>query len=260
MGKLQDKVAIITGGSGGIGEAVAKRYLAEGAKVMLVDLDGEALATVAARLGDDVAVYAGDITTPEANAAMVTLATERFGGVDIFLANAGIEGTVAPLTTQSVEVFDRVMAVNVKSTFLTTKHALPLMREDGARHPAIVNISSIEGLGANPLHGVYAASKAAVAAFSHNTALEYGPYGIRCNAVAPGWINTPFNEQLLAQYPDRAAVDAAIEALHPVGRLGSPEDVANTVFWLASSDAAFVTGQEVVVDGGRLAKLPLPAL
>ena len=107
---------------------------------------------------------------------------------------------------------------------------------------------------------MYAASKAAVAAFSHNTALEYGLYGIRCNAVAPGWINTPFNEQLLAQYPDRAAVDAAIEALHPVGRLGSPEDVANTVFWLASSDAAFVTGQEVVVDGGRLAKLPLPAL
>ena len=78
--------------------------------------------------------------------------------------------------------------------------------------------------------------------------------------MAPGWINTPFNEQLLAQYPDRAAVDAAIEALHPVGRLGSPEDVANTVFWLASHDAAFVTGQEVVVDGGRLAKLPLPAL
>ena len=102
MGKLNDKVAIITGGSGGIGEAAAKRYLAEGAKVVLVDLDGEALASVAQRLGDGVAVYAGDITTPEANAAMVALAIERFGGVDIFLANAGIEGTVAPLTTQSV--------------------------------------------------------------------------------------------------------------------------------------------------------------
>jgi meso-butanediol dehydrogenase/(S,S)-butanediol dehydrogenase/diacetyl reductase len=152
------------------------------------------------------------------------------------------------------------MAVNVKSTFLTTKHALSLMRAEGAQHPAIVNISSIEGLGANPLHSVYAASKAAVAAFSHNTALEYGPYGIRCNAVAPGWINTPFNEQFLDQYPDRAAVDATIEALHPAGRLGTPEDVANTVFWLASTDAAFITGQEVVVDGGRLAKLPLPAL
>ena len=117
-----------------------------------------------------------------------------------------------------------------------------------------------ETASASPKTSRAAASKAAVAAFSHNTALEYGPYGIRCNAVAPGWINTPFNEQLLAQYPDRAAVDAAIEALHPVGRLGSPEDVANTVFWLASNDAAFITGQEVVADGGRLAKLPLPAL
>jgi meso-butanediol dehydrogenase/(S,S)-butanediol dehydrogenase/diacetyl reductase len=93
------------------------------------------------------------------------------------------------------------MAVNVKSTFLTTKHALPLMRAETAEHPAIVNISSIEGLGANPLHGVYAASKAAVAAFSHNTALEYGPYGIRCNAVAPGWINTPFQRAVACPVP-----------------------------------------------------------
>ena len=153
-----------------------------------------------------------------------------------------------------------VVRVVVGGAQVRVQHAEVEGRADGAQHPAIVNISSIEGLGANPLHSVYAASKAAVAAFSHNTALEYGPYGVRCNAVAPGWINTPFNEQLLAQYPDRATVDAAIEALHPVGRLGSPEDVANTVFWLASSDAAFVTGQEVVVDGGRLAKLPLPAL
>jgi len=148
----------------------------------------------------------------------------------------------------------------VKSTFLTTKHARQLMTNPAATAPAIVNISSIEGLGANPLHSVYAASKAAVAAFTHNTALEYGPLGIRCNSVAPGWINTPFNEQLLAAYPDRQAVDEAIEALHPVGRLGLPEDVANTVFWLASSESGFVSGQEFVVDGGRLAKLPLPNL
>jgi meso-butanediol dehydrogenase/(S,S)-butanediol dehydrogenase/diacetyl reductase len=107
---------------------------------------------------------------------------------------------------------------------------------------------------------VYAASKAAVAAFTHNTALEYGPHGIRCNAVAPGWINTPFNEQFLAQYPDRKAVDAEIESLHPVGRLGVPQDVANTVFWLASTEASFITGQEIICDGGRVAKLPLPKL
>jgi meso-butanediol dehydrogenase/(S,S)-butanediol dehydrogenase/diacetyl reductase len=126
--------------------------------------------------------------------------------------------------------------------------------------PAIVNISSIEGLGANPLHGVYAASKAAVAALTHNLALEYGRHGIRCNAISPGWINTPFNEQLLAQYPDRELVEQEIKALHPVGRLGTPEDVASTVYWLASAESSFISGQNLIVDGGRLAKLPLPNL
>ena len=152
------------------------------------------------------------------------------------------------------------MAVNVRGTFLMSKHGLALMTATGAHNPSIVNISSIEGLGANPLHASYAASKAAVAAMTHNIALEYGPRGIRCNAISPGWINTPFNEQLLAQYPDREAVEREIMALHPAGRLGSPEDIANTVYWLASPESGFVTGQNIVVDGGRLAKLPLPKL
>ncbi len=129
-----------------------------------------------------------------------------------------------------------------------------------ASEAAIVNISSIEGLGANPLHAAYGASKGAVASFNHNTALEYGPHGIRCNTIAPGWITTPFNEALLDKFPDRQVVDEEIKALHPIGRLGLPKDIAETVVWLASPSASFITGQEIVVDGGRLAKLPLPKL
>ena len=151
------------------------------------------------------------------------------------------------------EQWDLVMEVNVKGVFLTTKYAFTALQQSICSSPAIVNISSIEGRGANPLHAAYGASKGAVASFTRNTALEYGAFGIRCNAVAPGWINTPFNESLLSQYPDREQVDREIAALHPVGRLGSPEDVAEMVFWLASDAASFVTGQEFVVDGGRLA-------
>ena len=245
------RIVIVTGGAQNIGAAIVARFQAAGDTVICADLNEPP--------GEGVTFIETDVAREASVRDLMTRVEFDFGHLDILVNNAGI-CIEEPIAETREEDWDRVMAVNVKSTFLTTKHALPLMRAEGVQHPAIVNISSIEGLGANPLHSVYAASKAAVAAFSHNTALEYGPFGIRCNAVAPGWINTPFNEQFLDQYPDRAAVAAAIAALHPVGRLGTPGDVANTVFWLASADAAFVTGQEVVVDGGRLAKLPLPAL
>ena len=182
-----------------------------------------------------------------------------FGRLDVLVNNAGIciEVTIKDM---SANQWDQVMRVNVKSVFLMTKHAFPLMTNGISQAPAIVNISSIEGLGANPQHGVYGASKGAVASFTHNTALEYGPHGIRCNSIAPGWINTPFNEQFLEQYPDRAKVDTETKNLHPIGRLGLPEDIANTAVFLASENAAFITGQEIVVAGGRMAKLPLPSL
>ncbi len=244
------RIVIVTGGAQNIGAAIVARFQVAGDTVICADLhEPEA---------KGVTFIETDVAREASVRNLMTRVEFDHGHLNVLVNNAGI-CIEEPIAETREADWDRVMAVNVKSIFLTTKHVLPLMCAEGAQHPAIVNISSIEGLGANPLHSVYAASKAAVAAFSHNTALEYGPYGIRCNAVAPGWINTPFNEQFLAQYPDRAAVDTAIEALHPVGRVGSPEDVANTVFWLASSEAAFVSGQEVVVDGGRLATLPLPA-
>ena len=245
------RIILVTGAAQNIGAAIAERFLKAGDTVICADLnepENPEMTFIRTNVADEASV-----------SALMGQIEERYGHLNVLVNNAGI-CVEMPIHELTEHEWDHVMSVNVKSTFLTTKHARTLLTNPASTSPAIVNISSIEGLGANPLHSVYAASKAAVAAFTRNTALEYGPLGIRCNSVAPGWINTPFNEQLLAAYPDRQAVDQAIEALHPVGRLGLPEDVANMVFWLASTESGFVTGQEFVVDGGRLAKLPLPNL
>lgn len=248
---MTDRVVIVTGGSQNIGLAIAKAFQAESATVVVADLNPPAY--------DSLIFHETNVADEESVKSLMTFIKTEFGRLDVLVNNAGICVEV-PIKDMSVSQWDKVMTVNVRSVFLMTKHAFPLMINGTSQSPAIVNISSIEGLGANPQHGVYGASKGAVASFTHNTALEYGPYGIRCNAIAPGWINTPFNEQFLAQYPDRAKLDAEIKDLHPVGRLGLPEDIANTAVYLASDKAGFITGQEIVVAGGRMAKLPLPSL
>ena len=245
------RVAIVTGGSQNIGLAIAQAFKAEGAQVIIADLSPPK---------NNALLFHETNVTDENNVKDLMARIERdFGRLDVLVNNAGICLEV-PIKNMSVDQWDKVMDVNVKGVFLMTKHAFPLMTNGISETPAIVNISSIEGIGANPQHGVYGASKGAVTSFTHNTALEYGPHGIRCNAIAPGWINTPFNEQFLAQYPERAKVDAEIKDLHPVGRLGRPEDIANTAVYLASEKASFITGQEIIVAGGRMAKLPLPSI
>lgn len=248
MGK---RLVIVTGGAQNIGLAIANGFWAEGCTVMVADLNPPE--------DDNLIFHKTDVASEDSVKALMARVQKDFGRLDVLVNNAGICIEV-PIKDMSVDEWDRVMAVNVRSVFLMTKHAFPLMTNGTSIYPAIINISSIEGLGANPAHGVYGASKGAVASFTHNIAFEYGPHGIRCNAIAPGWINTPFNEQFLAQYPDRAKVDAEIKNLHPVGRLGLPEDIANTAVYLASEKASFITGQEIVVAGGRMAKLPLPSL
>jgi meso-butanediol dehydrogenase/(S,S)-butanediol dehydrogenase/diacetyl reductase len=246
------RIVIVTGGAQNIGLAISRRFLQEGATVVAADLQ-------APGQEEGLEYIHTDLRSESSVSALMQTTFERYGRLDALINNAGVCIEI-PLQEMTSEQWDLVMEVNVKGVFLTTKHALAPLQQSICSSPAIVNISSIEGRGANPLHAVYGASKGAVASFTKNVALEYGAFGIRCNAVAPGWINTPFNESLLNQYPDREQVDREIAALHPVGRLGSPEDVAEAVFWLASDAAAFITGQEFVVDGGRLAKLPLPKL
>lgn len=248
---MGSRVVIVTGGAQNIGRAIARGFLAEGNTVVVADLNSPQ--------DDSLIFYKTDVADEGSVKKLMANVQRDFGRLDVLVNNAGICIEV-PIKDMSVDEWDKVMGVNVRSVFLMTKHAFPLMTNGVSADPAIVNISSIEGLGANPMHGVYGASKGAVTSLTHNIALEYGPHGIRCNAIAPGWINTPFNEQFLAQYPNREKVDEEIKNLHPVGRLGLPEDIANTAVYLASKKASFITGQEIVVAGGRMAKLPLPSL
>lgn len=248
---MDKRVVVVTGGAQNIGLAIARGFQAEGAIVIAADLNPP----------DDgsLTFFKTDVSNEDSVRALMREIKSAYGRLDVLVNNAGI-AIEAAIKDMTAAQWDHVMTVNVRSVFLMTKHAFALMTNGVSENPSIVNISSIEGLGANPNHGVYGASKGAVASFTHNTALEYGPHGIRCNAIAPGWINTPFNEDFLAQYPDRKKVDDEIKALHPVGRLGMPEDIANTAIYLASEKASFITGQEIVVAGGRMAKLPLPSL
>jgi meso-butanediol dehydrogenase/(S,S)-butanediol dehydrogenase/diacetyl reductase len=249
---FKDKVVIVTGGSQNIGWSICQGFAELGATVISADLNPPESA-------EGIAFVKTDVSDEASVAALMQSVMQQYGRLDVLVNCAGICIEV-PLQEMTVEQWDRVMGINVRGVFLMTKHAFEPMTAGNSEAPAIVNISSIEGLGANPLHSVYGASKAAVAAFTRNTALEYGEHGIRCNAIAPGWIDTPFNEELLSKYPDRNKVDSEIKALHPVGRLGLPGDIAATAVWLASHSCGFITGQEIVVDGGRLAKLPLPNL
>ena len=249
MTDFAGKIVVVTGGAQNIGLAIAEKFSAAGATVIVADLGPPE--------SDQLEFIKTDISSEDDVRVLMETLRDDFGGLDVLVNNAGICLEV-PIHKMTESQWDRTMSINAKGVFLTTKHAFELLKaSDGG---AIVNISSIEALGANPTHAAYAASKGAVSSFTHNTALEYGAHGIRCNAIAPGWINTPFNEAFLDQYPDRAKVDAEIKALHPVGRLGQPDDIADVAMWLAGPSSSFVSGQTIVVAGGRMAKLPPPSL
>ncbi|MER9883509.1 glucose 1-dehydrogenase [Mesorhizobium sp. M0118] len=248
---LAGKIAIITGGGRGIGAGITKRFAEEGAKIAIVQRNSPP----EAMLGEDIVYVKADLSNSSEITSAVETVVQRFGGLDILVNNAGImfEKTVEQMTEAD---WDHMMAVNLKAPFLLTKAAMPHFRK---RHAAsIVNIGSIEGLASNPGHPAYSASKAGVHGFTAAVAVDHGHEGIRCNAIAPGWINSDLSEIYIDSMAESARVRKELLVMHPVGRLGEPRDVGNLAVWLASEESAFVTGQVYVIDGGRTKKLPLP--
>ena len=250
--RLQDKIALVTGGAGGIGRATALAFAREGAKVAVVDLDAEAAAdvalAVAAEGGEAISVQA-DVTRADQVAAMVAQVVTRFGRLDIAFNNAGIDIEHEPLAKTTEETFDQLMSVNVKGVWLCMKYEIEQMLKQGGG--AIVNTSSIGGLIGAARQPIYGATKHAVLGLTKAAAVEYGRKGIRVNAVCPGIIRTEMTERAIARDPRRQKY---IDQAHPIGRLGEAEDIARSVVFLCSEDAAFVLGHSLAVDGGFTAR------
>ncbi|MES0050001.1 glucose 1-dehydrogenase [Mesorhizobium sp. M0053] len=253
--RLSGKVAVVTGGNRGIGRAIAERLAEEEAAVVVGDLLGE-LGTAGPSLEGFVCLPL-DVTKEVSIRAFVDEVLQRFGRIDILVNNAGIV-IHKSIDEQTVDDWDRLMAVNLRGPFLMTKYVAPEMRRTGSG--AIVNIGSVEGFMVNPWHTAYAAAKAGVHGLTLGLAVDLGPDGIRCNTVCPGWIDTDLNRSYVEMHPDRSLIERELGQLHPVGRIGSPKDVANAVLWLASDESSFVSGEMIALDGARTKKISLPAI
>ncbi|WP_395821619.1 SDR family NAD(P)-dependent oxidoreductase [Devosia sp.] len=253
MGRLDHKVALITGGATGIGLGSARALAAEGARIALFGLAGKPLDDAAAELG--ALAIAGDVASSAAVAAGIAKVEERFGRLDIIVNSAAIQpyGTVETMDEAN---WDRVMAVNLKGIYLTGHFGVPLLRRAGGG--AIVNIASVQGIACQTNVAAYVASKGAVLALTRAMALDHAKDGIRVNAVCPGSIDTPMLRFAASENLDGKTEDQVIASwgkAHPIGRVGSIEDVGNMVAFLAGPAAAFCTGGEYKVDGGLLAKI-----
>lgn len=256
MERLSGKVAIITGGAGGIGKVTAEQFLKEGAKIVLVDLFEESLAKTKEELAPfgEVLTVQADVSKESDVENYVKAAFEHFGKIDIFFNNAGIEGKVAPLTEQKMEDFDKVMGVNVRGAFLGLKYILPIMTKQGSG--SVINTSSVAGLNGGPNLSPYSISKHAVVGLTKAAALESASANVRVNSIHPSPVNTRMIQSLEEGFvPGNAeAAKAALSSSIPLGRYGEPSDIANLVVFLASDDSAFITGAQYRIDGGMGAK------
>jgi NAD(P)-dependent dehydrogenase (short-subunit alcohol dehydrogenase family) len=250
------KVALITGAGNGIGRAAAIGFASRGARVVVVDRDeaaGEATTGIVRHQGGDALFVAADVTQSGDVRNYVRLALDRYGAIDCFFNNAGIEGSLAPTHQYDEDMFDRVMAVNVKGVFLGLRHVLPVMIGQG--RGAVVNTSSVAGLVASPGMPAYVASKHVVIGLTKTAAVEVARSGVRVNAVCPGPIDTRMIHSLEAMLSpgDPAAVGSRYQSAIPLGRYGTAGEVANLVMFLSSDLASNITGGHYVCDGGRIA-------
>jgi NAD(P)-dependent dehydrogenase (short-subunit alcohol dehydrogenase family) len=246
---FQNKSVLLTGATSGIGRATALAFSRRGANVAIIgrsEARGEEVAAACHAAGGDACFIAADITKPDELRRAVEATSERYGRLDIAFNNAGMQERRAPLTEQADEIFDAVFSANVRAVFQAMKAEIAAMQGSGAG--VIVNNASVSGVrNPNPGLSLYSASKAAVISLTRSAALEYAPHGIRINAVSPGRVETPM--MLASGIADMSAVAAAL----PARRLGTSDEVAEAVVWLASDAASFVIGHNLCVDGGFLA-------
>ena len=248
MGQLQGKVAIVTGAAGGFGEGIAKLFVAEGARVLIADLDGAKAQKVAAELGANARAQQCDVSKGADVRAAVKACVDAFGAPDIVVNNAGTTHRNQPMLEVDEATFDRVFNVNVKSLYHMAQAVVPMMRE--RKQGVIINVGSTAGIRPRPGLTWYNASKGAVNLLSKSMAVELGQYNIRVNAICPVMGATGLIEQFLG-VPDTPENRAKVIAGIPLGRMSTPEDVANAAPYLASDAARFITGIELPVDGGR---------
>lgn len=245
--RLEGKTAIVTGGASGFGAGIVRKFCAEGARVMIADINGDAASDLAAEIGDLATAQAVDVADGPSVDAMAASALERFGQVDILVNNAGVTHLPAPMEDISEDDFDRVFRVNMKSIYLAARALVPHMKSRG--QGAILNVASTAGLSPRPKLNWYNASKGWVITASRTMAVELAPDGIRVNALAPVAGETPLLKSFMGE--DTPEMRAKFLSTIPLGRFSQPEDMGNAACYLCSHEASMITGVIMEVDGGR---------
>ncbi len=250
MSRLKNKTAVITGAGTGIGRAIAQAFIREGARVALVGRRKDPLESLVKEAGESALVLAGDVSKPADIDRILNEAVARFGGVNVLVNNAGILhiGTAEQITEAQ---WDETFAINVRGLWLLSRAVLPCMRKAGGG--SIVNVASVLGVNGARNRACYAASKGAVLLLTKCMAIDHGAENIRVNAICPSFVETDLTAEVIRKAPDPAAVRRERIGVHPIGRLGQPEDIAGLAVYLASDESAWVTGAAMPVDGGYLA-------
>lgn len=253
MGRVEGKACVVTGAGSGIGKAIAVRLAEEGGKVLCVDINGDAVQATAAQIqaaGGTADAVAADVSDAGQVNGFIDRCVALYGGIDVLVNNAGVN-IPGVFHAVSNDVIDRTLNVNVKGVMYGCRAAIPHMLGKGG---SIVNISSVNGLVSEPFLAVYSASKGAVVMLTKGVALDYAKQQIRCNAICPGWVDTPINYAHAEMLGGLEKVYSSIDSFQPIGRPGEPREIAHLALFLASDEASFLTGSIIAADGGMTAQ------